>query len=150
MKLYRGFGHPIENGTVENTLRKTGRTPVHTPTELHEAADAWFYAELGVKARSTCVFCSPDIALAYEYTRAKEGAVEAEIIPEGEFALIFSEDVQDFFSDSDDDECDAISIGAWLSQKNYVKVHSLNDIPAGFTGEVMLDCARYTIVKVGQ
>lgn len=150
MELYRGFGHHIENGTVENTLRKTGRTPVHTPFELHEAADAWFYAELGVKARSTCVFCTPSGSMACEYTKGENGERVAQIIPGGEFSLIFSENVQDFFVDSYDAECDASNIGEWLSQKNYVKVHSLSDIPADFTGEVMLDCERYTIVKLDQ
>lgn len=152
MELYRGFGNPVESGTVENTLRKTGRTPVHTPFELHKSVDAWFEAELGVKARSTCVFCTPNGSMACDYTgdEGKNRERVAQIIPEGEFSLIFSEDVQDFFVDTHDAGCGANNIGKWLSRKNYVKVHSLSDIPESFTGEVMLDCARYTILKLDQ
>lgn len=148
MKIYRGLSQPTPAATVDNHLKHTPRLPVHTPMALHRAADAWFYDRFGVKARSECVFCTPDIHVAYGYVTGKKDGSVVEVIPEGAYSLIFSDQVQDFFIATHEDNIDEGKVHEWLERQRYAMVHSLADLPEGLDSEIMLDCQRYTIAPV--
>lgn len=143
MKLYRGFGRKVPSGEYENPFIDTPRNPRDTPLNVHEYADNWFDEKFGIRARSTTIICSTDLAQAQQY--GVSGTV-AEIIPLGDFFLIYSAEVRDFLDVMVDlTDVSANAVSTWLESKAYRCVNSCNSLSQGFRGEVLVSCSHYKL-----
>lgn len=145
MVIYRGFNALIDSTTLENPFIKTPREPLHTKFEVHSFADEWFEENLGIKARSQCIFCTPDLHEAHKYSMGFQNGCVAEIYPIGDYHIIFSENVIDFNNHSPEFDNSPETIKAWLSTQNYQIISDINDIPDGFKGELMMYCISYSV-----
>ncbi|AXV65926.1 hypothetical protein D0907_11925 [Pseudoalteromonas lipolytica] len=145
VKLYRGFNKLIESKHLDNPFLVTPRTPIHTNYEVHCLADRWFEMNLGIKARSECIFCTPDIHTALRFSEGYEHGCVAEITPEGNYQIVFSENVIDFNEYPEILEEDPSKVQDWLSNQDYLSVKDVKDIPEGFMGEIMLYCASFGV-----
>lgn len=144
LKLYRGFSAKLKGGVHANPFVSSPRLPVDTPPGIHEYADDWFEAKFGVKARSTTIICSTDLAQARQY--GVSGTI-GEIVPIGSFSVIFSTDLRDFLNSVFElADITERSVSDWLESKRYQCIESLDGIPQWFRGEVMLSCDSYKLV----
>lgn len=146
MTLYRGFNKLIKNTTLENPFLKTPRTPLHTANEVHSIADDWFEENLSVRARSQCVFCTQNIHLAQSYSLGFQSGSVAEIIPIGDYSLIYSNKVIDLNNHSHDFDHTPSQIRSWLREQNYLSINDISDLPKEFEGEIMLYCKSYQVI----
>ncbi len=145
MPLYRGFNKLIESVTLENPFMQKPRGPLHTKFEVHSFADEWFEEKMGIKARSQCIFCTPDLHEAHKYSLGFQSGCVAEIYPIGDYHIIFSEEIIDFNDHSPEFDHNPKAIKVWLSTQNYQLVNDINDIPEEFKGEIMMHCVSYKV-----
>lgn len=88
--LYSGRG--VQLFFIEKTVRKN-RRPKDTPDEIQKIVDDAFYKKFKVRPRSSSFFTTPIYTIAEDY-----GEVYA-IFPQGNYKIIWSPDINDFFSD---------------------------------------------------
>lgn len=143
MELYRGFDVKISNGTLENPFLNQPREPIHTDVEVHQIADEWFNENFGIRARSRCIFCSPDIHVAHKYVDASGTLTRIKAI--GPHCIIYSEKVEDFNDHTYEFEHTYEGVRDWLELQNYVMVNDASEIAKSFNGEIMLFCEKYKV-----
>jgi hypothetical protein len=150
--LYRGTGHFIEDGICENENLKRPRVPKTTPSYIHEAADDWFKENLGVRARSQTIFCTPCRKHASSHFESGGSLLEISLMGESNL-IIFSEEVGDFldiipkdaFKSEDNSK---FNIAKELDTLNYRVVNNVHEIPENFTGEIMLYCTEFEVKNI--
>tara|TARA_R110000824_G_scaffold349411_2_gene536296 strand:- start:1407 stop:1847 length:441 start_codon:yes stop_codon:yes gene_type:complete len=146
VRIYRGVSKYYRVCTLENEYLKTPRLPRNVSVNVHNVADKWFYNKFGIKARSECIFCTPCIEQAKEFGRPYEVSLAEGL----EYVLVYSINVEDFIEIEFDirDVSDDNEIILWLENKSYESVRSLEELPKGFQGEIMLYCEKYKISEV--
>ncbi|MFP5301334.1 hypothetical protein R2R70_08920 [Cobetia sp. SIMBA_158] len=150
MKLYRGFSGAshINDGSVKNIYRDKARNPVNTPKYIHDIVDKWFYQKFNIKARSECIFCTPDVDVAMDYARRSTSGFVAEVEVSDDCGVIFSEFVSDlnlYIEEMGDTEED---ISRWLESAGYQIVHGISDLDIACSSEMMVDCDYYKVEKI--
>lgn len=133
-------------GTYENPYLNNPRKPVNLNINVHHLIDDWFEKNLGIRARSQAIFCTPDIGQAREY-----GTPFEVVVPKGlDYRLVYSPEVIDLIDIEHHlkNFHDAGPVIQWLENKNYVVVSDTNDIPEGFKGEIMLISTQYELREV--
>ncbi|CRY84150.1 hypothetical protein [Yersinia intermedia] len=148
--MFRGTSEFLENGVVENKFLKMARKPRDTDNYIHEIMDEWFFSNFGIKARSQTIFCSLSKELACKYIAASGGLYHITIPCQEKYSIIFSELVVDLYDIVYDLEYpyNKDDIIEWLSNKNYVLIDNIIDIPIDFKGELMLFVKTYHVEKV--
>ena len=147
MKLFRGTEKKITNSEKDNRYLTSPRKPTNTHPLIHEIADAWFFKEFNIHARSKTIFVSTDIKQAQIYT--KDIGTLLEVTPIGSYKLIFSPEVNDFLDHVIEINTDnPQDIESWLNSKHYQLVDNVSEIPENFSGEVMLYCEKYQVTVV--
>lgn len=81
-------------------IRK-GRLPKDTPEEVQDSVDDKFENIFGVRPRGNSLFCNPNINFAKNY-----GSAVYIIFPVGDYEIIWSPEIGDFYSDLLDGEID--------------------------------------------
>lgn len=142
-RLFRGFNTYFMDGEYPNIYRQTPREPKAANTLVHQFADAWFHDRFGVRARSATILCTTLVEQASLYAGAT-GSL-AEIVPLGDYRVIYSTRVKDFL-DYVSDGVPAVqeAVEAWLASKDHVCVNHLAHVPHG-QGEIMLSCDRFAL-----
>ncbi|MEB7636639.1 MULTISPECIES: hypothetical protein [Klebsiella] len=148
--MYRGTSEFFENGVIKNPYLEVARKPKDTDPYVHEVVDKWFYSKFGIKARSQTIFCSLSKDMASKFITATGGLYHITIPYEEKYSIIFSKSVVDFYDimgelnyPYEEDE-----INDLLSNKNYIIVDNIKDVPKDFKGELMLFVENYYIEKV--
>lgn len=148
--MFRGTSEFLENGLVENKYLKMARKPRDTDNYIHKVMDEWFFSNFSIKARSQTIFCSLSKELASKYKTASGDLYHITIPCQEKYSIIFSELVNDLYDITYDLEYpyDKNDITDWLSNKNYVLVDNIMDVPINFKGELMLFVKTYHVEKV--
>jgi len=150
MKLYRGMGRKISDGTYKNLYLEIPRLPRNSDQNVHVISDEWFLEKFKVRARSQTIFCSTCIEQAKEY-QDNDGSLLDVTVPDGSlFTLIFSLNVNDFIEIEADiiDVKNNRQITDWLGSRGYQCVNKIEELPEGFEGEVMLHCNEYEVRNI--
>jgi hypothetical protein len=145
VNLYRGFNQIITNGVLENPFLKKPREPIHTKLEVHLIADNWFNEKLNIRARSQCIFGTTDLHTAHKYALRSEEGTLTQIVPIGNYTIIYSEKVDDFNDHSGEFKHSYIEIRSWLDAQEYKSIKCIKELPFDFKGEVMLYCEKYEV-----
>ncbi|WP_191237583.1 hypothetical protein [Cobetia marina] len=147
MRLYRGFSYAesLSDGILINSYRDAPRQPVDTPIFIHKIVDEWFFNNFRVKARSECIFCTPDVSEATKYSAGYSSGVLAEVFFGGESKFLYSASVVDLNMYVYDIGPDKEDIFDWLDAQEYKMVYSPDDIPDDVVSEIMVDCKKYEI-----
>ncbi|WP_313758715.1 hypothetical protein [Atlantibacter hermannii] len=148
--MYRGTSEFFENGLVKNIYLEVARKPKDTDPYIHEIVDEWFYSHFGVKARSQTIFCSLSKDMASKFITATGGLYRITIPCEEKYSIIFSECVDDFYDIMRELNYpyEANEITDLLSNKNYIIVDNIKDVPMDFKGELMLFVENYHVERV--
>ncbi|MGV0087323.1 hypothetical protein EEAAV_26155 (plasmid) [Rahnella aceris] len=148
--MFRGTSEFLENGMVVNKFLEIARKPRDTDPYIHEVINDWFFSNFGIKARSQTIFCSLSKEVATKYITANGGLYHITIPCQEEYSIIFSELVEDLYDIVYDLNYpyDKDEIIDWLSNKKYVLVNNIIDIPINFKGELMLFVKTYHVEKV--
>lgn len=140
-KIYRGFSRKKEPGEYLNQFLSSPRQPTETPKKIHDFSNDWFYEKFGIRCRSEAIICTTEINQAKLYGR---GGNVLEIIPEGEYSIVYSPHVKDFLDIvTQIDEISSNAVRFWLENKSYQCVKSISEIDGSFLGEVMVSCEKY-------
>ena len=142
-KLYRGIQDSTVVGEHPNPFREQPRLPTATPHPQHHAADQWFLDKFTVQARSRTIMCTPSFKRASDYARA----AVIEIKPLGEYTLIYSPRVADFYQYATHFQSAFISeaqLTEWLGAQGYIAEKNQDNLPATDI-EVMADCENYRV-----
>ncbi|WP_158700327.1 hypothetical protein [Cronobacter dublinensis] len=145
MKLYRAVSS-FDNQILQlNHYIQNPRKPRDTETELHHIIDDWFFNKFGIRARSQCIFCSPNREYTSKYMQNGGIMLELELPPGEPFNIIFSLMVDDLYADT----CyfsapyNRLEIHQFLEGRNYTIVNNLDDVPSTFRGELMLSINKF-------
>lgn len=133
------------NSVFDKKTVRQDREPLDTNAEVHKWFDNWFYKKFGIKARSQTVFCTGSNS-AYGYGNAYY------IFPIGNFEVIWSRDIKDFYSLSaghriefDDVEFTKNLFFGANYDKSYVKGHLKKALESN--NEIMVYCKEYYIYE---
>lgn len=152
VRIYRGVNFKLDNisNQMVNHYRQIPRSPSNTDEELHKIIDKWFEENFNIKARSECIFCTPDKTLASQF-KLFDGEVYELLIPVDEpYDIIYSNSVIDLFKDTTQflKPFDENEVREFLNSKKYIITNDINTIPEEFKGEVMLNIENYILRSI--
>lgn len=143
LSFYRGISSeiPLDRPSVLHTRKD--RRPRDTPKHLHETADAWFLASLGVPYRSSALFLTPSRVIAQCYGKSPDHCVR--VIPLGNYSYCWSSKYSDFLHLAKD---------APSSEELTIRLQSAGygtgnlDLAHESGNELMLFCEKYIAIPI--
>lgn len=126
----------------KGTVRKD-RTPRDTPKHVHNYVDELFYDEFGIRARSNTLFCSMDAHAVKTYGDPYL------IFPIGQYKLIWSPEISDFYGDiiQDAEGYDERTIERTMEREieDAVETYKITKVLPDIStySEIMLYCKKY-------
>lgn len=140
LSLYRGID-PRAPEVFEGRVDRA-RQPKNMPIRLHEAADAWFSRQFGVRFRGAALFCTGNAATASSHGRLYR------IYPVGGFQFCWSPSVGDLHVWATQNallDGQPAALVASLKELDYREDGLAEAITSGC--EIMVACSRYYAIS---